>query len=183
MPSKIKKKEIKKLGIESEDEKINKAFKIIGIIAVIGILIMICIATFYFVRDSSYEHSANPLVKFSYSEGTLVGGYDVYEVELKNGNIYTLHNLGDESVNIDGKWNETKYLNFNEDFYNSGALDFNVSNIPDEVENETNAWNYRLEVVFKNGETFVSYGVDEHPQNTEGFRKLIKKYFDGDITI
>lgn len=180
MPKKIKKKEEKKLGKVDENEKINKAHKKIMIVTIIGLLIMLSIGMFVFFRDRGYKHSANPIVKFSYSEGKYDEGFDVYEVEVQYDGIFTLHNLGVESKNIEEKWSRTKYLNFNEDLYESGALEFDNEYI---LEDSEDSWSYRLEVYFENGEDFISYGIGKHPEDTEKFRELIKKYFDSEIKL
>ncbi|MDO4283611.1 MAG: hypothetical protein Q4D02_08260 [Clostridia bacterium] len=180
MPKKIKKKEEKRLGSTDESEKISKAQKGIIIVIIIGLLIMFSIGLFVFIRDRGYQHSDNKFVRFSYSEGFYNEGYDVYEVEVQDDGIFSLHNLGIESKNIEEKWSRTKYLNFNEELYDSGALEFETLNTSEE---DQSAWEYRLEIYFENGETFVSYGMGKHPENTDGFKELIKKYFDSDIEL
>lgn len=179
MPKKIKLNEDKKHEKISEEEKIKKAKISIFLILIIGIIIMVSVGMFIFFRDRGYKHSENKVLKFSYSEGIYSEGYDVYELEVKDDGIFTLHNLGIESVNIDKKWSNTKYLNFNEELYESGALEFKTENISDENEE---AWSYSLEIYFENGETYISHGR-KHPENTEKFKELIKKYFDGNIKL
>lgn len=180
MPNKIKIKEEKKLGNVNEEERINKAKKGIFVVAIIGILVMLVIGMFIFFRDRGYKYSNNPVVKFSYSEGRYNEGFDVYELEVKPDQIFALHNLDIGNENITKKWSQTKYLNFNEELYESGVLDFKEEYTSLDVED---MWSFRLEIKFENGEEFVSIGMGEHPENTEKFKKLIKKYFAGDIKI
>lgn len=179
MPKKIKLKDEKKHKKISEEEKIKKARNIIICILTFGILVMLSISMFIFFRDRGYKHSGNKVLKFSYSEGIPSEGFDVYELEVKDNEIFTLHNLGIESKNIDKKWSETKYLNFNEKLWESGVLEFESKN---NVEESNDVWSYSLEIYFENGETYISHGIN-HPENTDKFRKLIKEYFDGDIKL
>jgi len=180
MPKKIKKKEENKHEKITEEQKIKKARNTIVCILIIGILIMLSVGMFIFFRDRGYKHSENKVLKFSYSEGIPSEGFDVYELEVKNNEIFTLHNLGIESKNITKNWTETKYLNFNEELWESGVLEFETKN---NLEESNDVWTYSIEIYFENGETYVSHGSSEHPENTEKFRDLIKKYFDGDIKL
>lgn len=179
MPNKIKIKNNKKYEKISEEEKIKKAKNTIVVIFVIGIFVMLSISMFIFFRDRGYKHSKNKVLKFSYSEGIPSKGFDVYELEVKDNEIFTLHNLGIESKNIDKKWSETKYLNFNEELWESGVLEFESKN---NVEESNDIWSYSLEIYFEDGKTYISHG-SKHPENTEKFRALIRKYFDGDIKL
>lgn len=179
MPKKIKKKDLKKLGKISEDEKIKKTEKGIFTLVILGLLITIMAGIFIFIRDRGYKYSNNKVLNFSYSEGMYDEGYDVYELDVKEDGIFSLHNLGVESVNIDKKWTRTKYLNFNEELYESGILELKTE---DSIQSIENKWSYKIEIYFENGEIFTAYGI-EHPENTEKFKNLIKKYFDGDIKL
>ena len=79
------------------------------------------------------------------------------------------------------KWSKTKLLNFNEELYESGILNLEKSYLSDT--NEEPKWRYRLEILFEDGTTVTSYGIGKHPEDTEKFKELIKKYFNSDITL
>lgn len=181
MPKKIKVVETKKLGKIEENEKIKSAKKKILLLFIIGIIVVVSIGLYILIRDRGYEHSSNPIANFLYSEGYFERGYDVYEIECYDEGIYAIHNLGEENELMKEKWSKTKLLNFNEELYESGILDLEETYLSDTEEEQK--WRYRLEILFEDGTTFASYGIGRHPEDTEKFKELIKKYFNSDITL
>lgn len=181
MPRKIRVKEKNKFKNVNEETKINKAKKVILMFFCIGAIIALSVGGYIFTRDRSYKYADNPIIKFIYSEGVDSSGYDVYEITVYNNEIYAHHDSGNDGKIIENKWSKTKYLNFNEELYDSGALEFGTND--EEYESSIDEWSYKLEMYFENGQSVISYGTSKHIENTDKFKELIEKYFKSKINL
>ncbi len=179
MPKKIKKE--KKTTFKSNKENIINTNNIYYIFVAVAILV-ICICTFvgvYVYKEDKYHvHKDNAIVLFEYTEA-LDEGYNVFSVTQTEGKrIFTEYNTLD--VQNVKEISRGKYLDFNEEIYNSGILEY----MSDESSIVTDT-NWSLYIKFADGTKKYLYSAAINQENKEVDKSLladiIKKYFNQEI--
>ena len=180
MPKKIKKE--KETTFSSNKEKIINVDNIHYIFIALGILILcICIGVGIYVyrEDKYHSHKDNAIVSFTYTE-TLDEGFNVFSLtETNTKQIFTEYNsLEVQDVR---EVSRGKYLDFNEEIYNSGIIEY----MSDEESIVTDE-NWSLYIKFADGTKKYLYSSAIGKDNSEKIDKsslasIISKYFGQEI--
>lgn len=180
MPKKIKKDDTK---IKSKSEKLITPNNIHYFFIVITILVIgICVGVGIYVhkQDKYHVHKDNAIVLFEYTE-KLDEGYNVFSLTQTNTKqIFTEYNsLQVQDVN---ELSRKKYLDFNEEVYNSGLLEF-----MSDKESILTDDSWSLYLKFADGTRKYLYssplGFGEEKPNIDKTKlaNIIKKYFNEEI--
>lgn len=179
MPKKIKKEKETVLKPNKESlinvDNINYFFIALGII-----IICICagVGVYVYKEDKYHSHKDNAVVEFVYTEG-LDEGYDVFSItETDAKRIFTERNNLD--VQDIKEISRGKYLDFNEEVYSSGILEY----MSDEQSIVTDE-NWSLYIKFADGTEKYLYSSALGQENVQvdktGLAQIIQKYFNAEI--
>ncbi len=179
MPKKIRKE--KETTLKSNKKNIINTNNIYGIIIAIAVLVVcVCIGVGIYVykEDKYHVHKSNAVVLFEYTEA-LDEGYNVFSVTETSGKrVFTEYNTLDvQDVN---EMSRGKYLDFNEEIYNSGILEY-MSDEPSIVTDTK----WSLYIKFADGTKKYLYSaaidkVDNEVDKTT-LAEIINKYFKQEI--
>lgn len=175
MPKKIKKeKDLKFKNNKNKFINVNNVhYYFIGLFIV---LICVCVGVgiYRYSQDSYHINSSNAVDRLIYSE-KVEGGYDVYYV-IRNdeGKIFSTYNTPTSSE--ENKWGENKFLDYNEEIYASGILNYDTQSRESGADAD-----WSLEIELADGtEKYYSSNATTQVDKTE-FAQIIKKYFNKDI--
>ncbi len=175
MPKKIKKS--KELNFKGNQRKLINVNNIHYIfIALLILLICVCagVGVYRYSKDSYHVNASNAVERLIYTE-KVDGGYNVYYViRNENGDVSAAFRTpsGDEEES----WGENKFLDYNEEIYNSGILDHDTQNRDSGADSD-----WSLEIGLTDGtEKYYSSNATTQIDKTK-FAQVIKKYFDQDI--
>ncbi len=179
MPKKIKKSKDTKLGEKKKIINVNNIHYIF--IAIILIVALICtvIGINKYKADKYHVHADNPIRSFVYSE-KIDEGYDVYLVNYLQ-DVYDTEkdivaSYSNFSTMEDTKWSMNRFLDFNEEIYNTNIYNFES----DEKDvNSDVAWSIDIEWV--DGKRIFITSESNVEFNKTNFAEIIKKYYGKDI--
>lgn len=178
MPKKIK--QDKDFSFKRSDEKFLRVDNIhYFVLIAVSILVLICacVGVYVYSVDKYHAHKDVAFTSFEYIEKT-DEGYIVYQVSLNEDNkVYTYFNTPD-GVTVEKKWSYGKYLNFNEEMYQSGLFNqiFGAEVVIEDVDVD---WSLNADLI--NGQTIHnSSNFGEEVDKTK-FAEVIKKYFKQEI--
>lgn len=127
MPKKIKKN--KELHLRNKKEKLinpDNVHILIILIAIIMVIIVASVGAYVYKKDQYHSHKDNAIVEFTYTE-KLDEGYNIFSLmETDTKQIFTEFNS--TGVQDYREISRGKYLDFNEEIYNSGIIE-NMSDI------------------------------------------------------
>lgn len=178
MPKKIK--QDKGLSFKGTDEKLLRVDNVhyfVFLAFIILVLVCACVGGYVYSRDKYHAHKDVAFTDFVYTEKA-DEGYIVYEVSLKEDNkVYTYFNTPDGET-VEKKWSYGKYLDFNEELYDSGLFNqiFGAEVIIEDVDVE---WSLNADLV--NGQTIHNSSNFEEEVDKTKFAEVIKKYFNQEI--
>lgn len=177
MPKKIKKEKETKLN--SSKEKIVNIGNIHYLfIALTVIIVCICVGVGIYVyrEDKYHSHKDNAIVLFNYTEN-LDEGFNVFLLtETNTRQIFTEYNTLD--VQEVKELSRGKYLDFNEEIYNSGILEH-----MSDKESIVTDTNWSLYIKFADGTKKYLYSSaltldgEKKEVNKEALIQTIEKYF------
>lgn len=180
MPKKIKKE--KETKLKNNNEKLINPDNVHIIFIILGILVLcICVGVGIYVyrEDKYHSHKDNAIVLFEYTE-TLDEGYNVFSLkETDTKQIFTEYNsLEVQDVN---EISRGKYLDFNEEIYNCGIIDY----MYDEESIVTDE-NWSLYIKFADGTKKYLYssvlGKEENQEiDKSALAQIIEEYFGQEI--
>lgn len=175
MPKKIKKsKEFEFKGNKKTTLNVNNIhYFFLGIL----VLLLCCctIAGVYtYSKDKYHVHAGNAIKSFEYSE-KVDQGYDSYSVkDMEDKKIYATYY---SDLNTEQKrWSRNKFLDFNEEIYSSGILDFETQ---DKEQGRNSDWSLEIELA-DGTKKYYSSNSDTKIDKTE-LANIIRKYFDKEI--
>lgn len=179
MPKKIKKE--KKTTLKSNKESLintNNIYYIFIAITILVVCICIGVGVYVYKEDKYHVHKDNAIVLFEYTEA-LDEGYNVFSVTETSGKrIFTEYNTLD--VQDVKEISRGKYLDFNEEIYGSGILEY-MSDEPSIVTDT----NWSLYVKFADGtkKYLYSAAIDKENKDIDKtvLSDIIKKYFNQEI--
>lgn len=182
MPKKIKQE--KEVIYKSNKEplvNVNNIHIIFVILTLIVIGICVGVGVYVYFEDKSHPNKDNAIVDFTYTE-KLDEGYNVYEISESNTKqIFTEYNtLDTQEVK---EVSRGKYLDFNEEIYNSGILEMMGE------KNEDIDFKWSIYVKFADGSRKYLYNYDvdsdgnieEINIDKEYLNRVIKTYFNQEI--
>lgn len=179
MPKKIKKE--KKTILNSNKDSIintNNIYYIFIAVAVLVVCICIGVGVYVYKEDKYHVHKDNAIVLFEYTEA-LDEGYSVFSVtETDKKRIFTEYNSLD--IQKVKEISRGKYLDFNEEMYNSGMLEY-MSDEPSIV-TDTN-WNLYIKFADGTRKYLYSSAIDKAGQKVDktALAEIINKYFKKEI--
>ena len=178
MPKKIKQE--KGFSFKGTDEKFIRTDNVhyfIFLALIILVLVCACVGGYVYSKDKYHAHKDVGFTNFEYTEKS-GDGYIVYQVSLDDENrVYTYFNTPDGKT-VEKKWSYGKYLDFNEEMYESGLFNqiFGAEVLIEDVDVE---WSLNANLV--NGQTIHnSSNFGEEVDKTK-FAEVIKKYFGQEI--
>ena len=175
MPKKIKKeKELKFKNSEKKFINVNNVHYYFIALFIILVCICIGVGVYRYLEDSYHVNSSNAVERLIYSE-KVDEGYNVYYV-IRNdkGEVYATFSTPNNSD--EKKWGEDKFLDYNEEIYASGILDYDTQNRDSGKDAD---WSFEIELA-DGTEKYYSSNATTHIEK-EKFAQVIKKYFDQDI--
>lgn len=182
MPKKIKQeKETVYKGNKKQLINVDNIHIIFIILAIITVGICVFAGVYTYLEDKSHPNKDNAIVDFTYTE-KLDEGYNVYEIsQTETKQIFTEYNtLDKQEVN---ELSRGKYLDFNEEIYNSGLIE----KMGKKIEDADFKWSIYVE--FADGTTgyLYSHNVDSDGNiqevniDKEYLNNVIKTYFKQEI--
>lgn len=176
MPKKIKKS--KELKFKSNDKKlinVNNVHYLFILLFLILICVCAVVGMYRYTKDSYHVNASNAIERLIYSE-KVNDGYNVYYViRDEEGKIFATFSTpsGDDE---EKEWGENKFLDYNEEIYASGILNYDTQNRDSGADA-----NWSLEIEFTDGtEKYYSSNATTQIDKSK-FAQVIKKYFDKDI--
>ena len=174
MPKKIKKS--KELNFKSNEKIINISNIHYIFIALFVILVCICagVGMYRYSKDSYHVHASNAVERLIYSEKVEYGYNVYYVIRNEDGEIFATFST--PSGDDENEWGENKFLDYNEEIYDSGILDYDTQN-----KDSGAGASWSLEIQLTDG-TKKYYSSNATTQiDKSKFAQVIKKYFGQDI--
>ena len=177
MPKKIKKEEGFSFSKEDKLLRVDNIHYFVILAVVILVLVCACVGGFVYSRDKYHAHKDVAFTNFEYTEKT-DEGYIQYQVYLDDENrVYTYYIMPNGET-VEKKWSYGKYLDFNEEMYDSGLFD-QIFGAEIEIEDVDVDWS--LDVKLVNGNTVHNSSNFEEKVDKTKFSQVIKKYFNQEI--
>ncbi len=180
MPKKIK--QAKDTVLKGNKEPLINVNNIhIVFIAITVLILCICVGVgiYAYLEDKSHPNKENALVQFTYTENNGEGFivYDMRETDTKQ--VFTEYNTLD--VMDVNEISRSKYLDFNEEIYNSGFLE-----LMEDEEREASDEKWQLYIKFSDGTRKYAYSSTLDNEENSSIDKqllndIIYRYFKEEI--
>lgn len=182
MPKKIKQeKETVYNGNKKQLINVNNIHIIFIILAIIAVCICVSVGVYVYFEDKNHPNKDNAIVDFTYTE-KLDEGYNVYEISQTNTKqIFTEYNTLDKQEVKE--ISRGKYLDFNEEIYNSGLLEI----MGKKIEDADPKWSIYVKFADGTRRYLYSHNVDSDGNiqeiniDKEYLNNVIKTYFNQEI--
>lgn len=180
MPKKIKKESNMKKNNNEKFLNADNIHYIFIFIAILAVCICAIVGVYIYKEDKYHVHKDNALVQFVYTENT-GDGFNVFSVTRANSNEIFLEYNTTEVQEVT-EISEGKYLDLNEEVYNSGLIE---QMNDEEIIGNDMKWNLYIE--FADGTTKFLYSSNpDNPSEERNIDKsilseIIKKYFGQEI--